>query len=227
MTSPARRLLPPALLAVLALAPAAPAGAAGAPGPTVGVPAPATAPAYPAMCDALDLADEAEIDARALPADDVFAGTVRAVQPTAGDAKRIGYLVAVERPFRGDIDKDKQVLVTIDWPADADPNVRKARAYLFFTNDRGGRVVADPCTGTALLPGGVTPRIAATLRRFLASVEPTAPPSPTPQPVAFDPPSDPAGNPPELGRVLASGGAIALIGVLGLVLVSRLGRRRA
>ncbi|MFJ9313083.1 hypothetical protein ACIRN4_02745 [Pimelobacter simplex] len=224
MTSSARRLLPPALLAVLALAPAAPAGATVAP---VAVPEPATAPAaYPAMCDALDLTDEAEIDARALPADDVFAGTVRAVQPTAGDAKRIGYLVAVERPFRGDIDKDKQVLVTIDWPADVDPTVRKARAYLFFTNDRGGRVVADPCTGTALLPGGITPRVTATLRRFLASVEPTAPPSPTPQPVAFDDPGDPLGNPPELGRVLASGGAIALIGVLGLVLVSRLGRRR-
>ncbi|UUW91401.1 hypothetical protein [Pimelobacter simplex] len=227
MTSPVRRLLPPALLVVpatlLALAPVAPAGAAGAAG---AVPASAGASSYPAMCDALDLTDETEIDARALPADDVFAGTVRAVQPTAGDAQRVGYLVAVERPFRGDIDKDKQVLVTVDWPADATPTVEKSRAYLFFTNDRGGRVVADPCTGTALLPKGVTPRIAATLRRFLASVEPTAPPSPTPQPVAFSEPSDPAGNPPELGRVLASGGAIALIGVLGLVLVSRLGRRR-
>lgn len=225
MTSPVRRLLAPALLAVpatlLALAPLAPAGAA----------APASGPAgmssYPAMCDALDLSDEAEIDARALPADDVFAGTVRAVQPTAGDAQRVGYLVAVDRPFRGDIDRDKQVLVTVDWPADATPTVAKARTYLFFTNDRGGRVVADACTGTALLPKGVTPRIAATLRRFLASVEPTAPPSPTPQPVAFSEPGDPVGDPPELGRVLASGGAIALIGVLGLVLVSRLGRRRA
>ena len=227
MTSSLRRRRAPALLAVpaalLALAPVAPAAAASAVPESVGA-------TYPARCDALDLSDEAEVDARALPADDVFAGTVRAVQPTAGDARRVGYLVAVERVFRGTLSKrsgpGKQVLVTIAWPTDARPTVAKGKTYLFFTNDSGGRVVADPCTGTALLPRGLTPRLAATLRRFLASVEPTATPSPTPQPVSFREPDDPAGDPPDLSRVLASGGAITLIGVLGLVLVSRLGRRR-
>jgi hypothetical protein len=235
VTPSLRRSLPPTALAaaLLALAPVAPAGAAQA-GPVqasaVQTGPAATAASYPAMCDALDLTDEPEIDARALDADDVFAGKVRAAQPAASNPKRIGYVVAVEESFRGNLAKGKRVLVTIDWPADVNPTVQPDRAYLFFVKQRtSGHVVADACTGSALLPSGLTPRLAASLRRFLVSVEPTAPASPTPsaQPVSFHAPSDRVGDPPDLSRVLASGGAISLIGVLGLLLVTRIGRRRA
>ncbi|GAA3664563.1 hypothetical protein GCM10022237_25810 [Nocardioides ginsengisoli] len=223
MTPSLRRSLPPTALAaaLLALAPVGAAPAAQA--------SPARVTSYPAMCAALDLTDEPEIDARALDADDVFAGKVRAAQPSAKDPRRVGYVVAVEESFRGDIAKGKRVLVTIAWPADVNPSVQPDRAYLFFVKQKTtGHVVADACTGSALLPSGLTPRLAASLRRFLASVEPTPPATPTPsaQPVSFHTPRDRAGDPPDLSRVLASGGAISLIGVLGLLLVTRAGRRR-
>ena len=227
MTPSLRRSLPATTLAaaLLALAPVGAAQAAQA--AQDAVPPAARVATLPAMCDPLDLSDEAEVDARAIAVDDVFAGKVKAAQP-AKNPKRIGYVVAVDESFRGTIAKGKRVLVTIDWPADVHPTVQPDRTYLFFTKQAaGGHVVADACTGTALLPAGLTPRLAAALRRSLASVEPTpTTPTPTAAPVGFHAPADRVGDPPDLSRVLASGGAISLIGVLGLLLVSRVGRRR-
>ncbi len=223
MTSLVRRLLPPALLAAPAVALLSFVPVAGAvpassqAGPSTGLP--------PAECTPLDLTDEAAVEEQGATADDVFAGRVRAEQ-AAGSGRRVGYVVVVEEAFLGDVTRGQRVLVTIDWPAGTDPSVRPARSYVFFTTDAGGLVVADHCDGTALLRGGLTPETAAQLQRFLTVEEPTEEPTDQPEPVALRDPADPVGDPPHLGRVVASGAAISLIGVLGLVLVGRLGRRR-
>jgi hypothetical protein len=179
----------------------------------------------PAECAPVDLTDEVAVDQRAAASDDVFAGRVEAATPTPGTG-RIGYTVAVRRTWRGDVPKGEQAAVTVDWPIGSQPAVQPGAAYLFFTRDTPEGIVADACGGTVPLPKGLTPKVAATLTAYLASVEPPPTPDPPPEPVAFHQPDEPLGDPPRIGRVLASGGAISLIGLLGLLLVSRLGRRR-
>ncbi|GAA1508546.1 hypothetical protein [Nocardioides humi] len=207
-----RRLLPAALLAASALL-ALPGAAAG------------TASGLPADCAGLDLTDEVAVDQRAAASDDVFVARVDAAAPVSGSG-RVGYGVTVERSYLGDIAKGQQAAVTIDWPVGAQPGVQQGSSYVFFTEDTVDGIVADACGGTVLLPKGLTPKIADSLEQFLASVEPPPAPTPTPEPVRFHEPADPLGDPPQIGRVLASGAAISLIGLLGLLLVSRLGRRR-
>lgn len=211
MRSP--RLVRAALLAVPVALVALPGAAA------------ASASALPADCTPVDITNEAALDQRAAAADDVFVGRVDAAAPVTGSG-RVGYGVTVQRAWLGDVAKGQQAAVTIDWPVGTPPGVAQGTSYLFFTNDTVDGIVADACDGTVPLPKGLTPKLAATLEQYLATVEPPPLPTPTPAPVTFHQPTDPLGEPPEIGRVLASGGAISLIGVLGLLLVSRLGRRR-
>lgn len=199
-------------VALVALQPAAVAGAADASG------------GLPADCAPIDITDEAVVDQRAAAADDVFVGRVDAAAPVTGSG-RVGYGVTVEHAWLGDVAKGQQAAVTIDWPVGAQPGVSQGASYLFFTKDTVDGIVADACGGTVLLPKGLTPKIAGMLKKYLAVVEPPPVPEPAPEPVSFHPPSDPLGDPPQISRVLASGGAISLIGLLGLLLVSRLGRR--
>jgi hypothetical protein len=195
------RLLRAALLAVPATLVVLPGAASGMEG------------GLPAECAPVDLTDEIAVDQRA------------AASPTAGSG-RVAYGVTVRRTWRGDVAKGQQAAVTVDWPVGAQPGVQQGASYLFFTRDTVDGIVADACGGAVLLPKGLTPKIAATLKAYLASVEPPPVPEPPPAPVAFHQPDEPLGDPPQIGRVLASGGAISLIGLLGLLLVSRLGRRR-
>ncbi|MCR1781251.1 hypothetical protein KVF89_01770 [Nocardioides carbamazepini] len=211
MRSP--RLLRAALLAVPATLVVLPGAASGLEG------------GLPAECAPVDLTDEIAVDQRAAASDDVFVGRVDAATPTAGSG-RVAYGVTVRRTWRGDVAKGQQAAVTVDWPVGAQPGVQQGASYLFFTRDTVDGIVADACGGAVLLPKGLTPKIAATLKAYLASVEPPPVPEPPPAPVAFHQPDEPLGDPPQIGRVLASGGAISLIGLLGLFLVSRLGRRR-
>ncbi|MDQ6526940.1 hypothetical protein RB608_25210 [Nocardioides sp. LHD-245] len=179
----------------------------------------------PAECPPVDLTDERAVDQRAAASDDVFAGRVDVATPTAGSG-RVSYVVSVRRAWRGDVAKGQQASVTVDWPVGAQPGVAQGASYVFFTHDTAAGIVADACGGAVPLPGGLTPKIAATLKAYLSSVEPPPVPEPQPTPVSFHQPDEPLGDPPQIGRVLASGGAISLIGLLGLLLVSRLGRRR-
>lgn len=219
----APRPLRAALVAVplaLLTVPGAPASGASAPSAPGGT----AVRAMPADCAPVDISDEATVDQRAAASDEVFVGRVDAAAPVAGST-RVGYGVSVERVWLGDVAKGQQAAVTIEWPAGAAPGVRQGASYLFFTQDSPEGLVADSCGGTVLLPRGLTPKVASTLRKFLESVAPPPAATPTPEPVSFRAPDEPLGEPPQIGRVVASGAAISLIGLLGLLLVSRLGRR--
>ncbi|WGX96413.1 hypothetical protein [Nocardioides sp. L-11A] len=219
------RLRRAALLAATVLLVALPGVAAGFPGAAGAARVVGAVGGLPAECPPVDLTDEVAVDQRAAASNDVFVGRVDVATPTAGSG-RVSYVVAVQRTWRGDVAKDQPATVIVDWPVGAQPGVAQGSAYLFFTRDTAEGIVADACGGTVLLPGGLTPKIAATLKAYLASVEPPPAPEPQPVPVTFHQPDEPLGDPPQIGRVLASGGAISLIGLLGLLLVSRLGRRR-
>ncbi|WP_408897209.1 hypothetical protein ACJ5H2_20100 [Nocardioides sp. R1-1] len=219
---PLRAALVAVPLALLTLLGASASGASAAGAPTG--PSGATVRTMPADCAPVDISDEATVDQRAAASDDVFVGRVDAAAPVAGST-RVGYGVSVERVWLGDVAKGQQAAVTIEWPVGAAPGVRQGASYLFFTQDSPEGLVADACGGTVLLPRGLTPKIASTLRKFLESVAPPPAPTPTPEPVSFRAPEEPLGEPPQISRVVASGAAISLIGLLGLLLVSRLGRR--
>ncbi|MBM7517908.1 hypothetical protein [Nocardioides nitrophenolicus] len=191
-----------------------------------GAAAQAASGGLPADCAPIDITNETALDQSAAAADDVFAGRVDAAAPVTGST-RVGYGVTVERAWLGDVAQGQQAAVTIDWPAGAQPGVTQGASYLFFTTDTVDGIVADACGGAVLLPKGLTPKVASMLEKYLASVEPPPAPEPTPAPVSFHQPDDPLGDPPQIGRVVASGAAVSLIGVLGLLLVSRLGRRRS
>jgi len=211
------RLLRAALLAV----PVALLGLPGAAlGQTTGV-----AGGLPAECAPVDIRDEVALDQRAAAVDDVFVARVDAAAPATASG-RVGYGVTVQRAWLGDVAKGQRAAVTIDWPVGSQPAVQQGATYLFLTQDTVDGIVADACGGTVLLPNGLTPKLAKMLKRFLETVEPPPEPTPTPDPVAFSKPDDPLGDPPRIGRVVASGAAISLVGLLGLLLVSRLGRRR-
>lgn len=172
-------------------------------------------------CGELALADRDAVAERGQGADDVFVGRIGDITGPAGAVLQ----VQVQQVLAGD---NRTVGKPVDvqlLPADAkvDPRLRKGGRYIFFTEGDGREVDADGCIGfvaTPLLDKELLDRATVTqLREFLAA---------PPRPPAVDlgnPPAD-ADDTPDLGRLVAPGGAISLIGVLGLMLISRISRPR-
>lgn len=214
---------------------------------TSGAPAPAAA--LPPVCGELDLTDSGTLTARADAVEDVFVGSVteitRSRNGTSGRAPDAGqgegaqgagtgdagqtrvfrYAVDVEAAFRGIVDEDSRdivVTVTIGARASA-PEIRLGRTYLFFVDELGAQLIAEPCTGVVTLPGRSGGLDADTEALLTATLDPAAPSAVTPTLEQVEGADE---DPPALSRMLAPGGALALIGLLGLMLVSRLGRER-
>lgn len=214
------RLLPAALPAALAAAAAAlvlPAGAATA----------ATGP-IPPGCGGLDVTDTPAVVANAEGVSDVFLGRVVRldrvrVDPGASSGatatpatQDLVYNVLVDVPITGDLAADQRVDVVLAGVEGDDEPLRRSRRYLFFATGQGSVLRADGCDGYA----SGTMVDAATLEEIRAAL--TAEPE-TPDVVLSKP--DGSDGPPDLGRIVAPGAAVSLIGILGLVLISRVGRR--
>ncbi|TIC82220.1 hypothetical protein E8D34_17215 [Nocardioides sp. GY 10113] len=229
-----RRLLPTALaLLVVAAVPVGAAGTAGAAhAATTPVPG-AVRAALPAGCGDLDLADESAVVARADSVDAVFAGRVTGRQPVSAGGLRISgweHTVEVTKGFTSLAGAGSTLTVDISHPP-GEPLVgrlKKNATYLFFGTEIGRGETpaskadydADPCTGAVLLPDGLTAELEGQLDGYL---RPAPPAVPTPTLTTVE---GAAVDPPSLGRLVAPGAALALAGLLGLVLVSWLGRER-
>jgi len=217
----------------------------------LGTPSPASAApttASAADCDMFDLSNPSAVRERADAVTDVFAGQVRAAEPrtTVGggegkanpdstdppsnkpDVRTTAWehTVVVQVPFRSSQQPGDRVLVVTEPTADDGLGRLEVDAtYLFFVSGDEGmdHLVAEACSGTQKLQGGLGAGLRDALHRALD--EPTD--EDTPLDFTLAVPEDGVRSTPSLGRLAAPGAAVALIGVLGLLLVARIGARRA
>ncbi|WP_370288903.1 hypothetical protein [Nocardioides sp.] len=194
------------------------------------------------VCGGLRLSDTAAVVERAASAEEVFVGTVEVVASArggasaspsatgsgsgsagAGSARPLLYRVAGVRALKGDLLQGTQGDVLLTPPA-ADPTrppvqLRVGIRYLFFASRGADGLAADGCDGwartTGLTPAGLTGLVDAVQA---AEAERTA--------VELAVPPGGVDDAPTLSRLVAPGAAVALVGLLGLLLVSRLGRQR-
>ncbi len=206
MKSAVRRLLAACLLAASVVLVGGPSGAA------------TTAPpASPDSCVKVNAADAAEV------ADAVFTGVVTSVH-RVGSGPGIAMFantVQVELVYKGPIEVPA-VPVTTHRNSRKRPGLgplQEGERYLFFVRSGTEALSAGGCSGTAVAQADQVTRI----EELLGEGQPPVPPE---QPEAtFEQVTD--ADPADFTRSAAPGLALVLIGLLGLVVVRRLGRRSA
>lgn len=152
-------------------------------------------------------------------ADDVFSGSVTHAKRTrSGGGATMTYDVDVERVYKGDVNTDT-VQVTSDRSARTCGlgELPANRRYVFFTKTSGQELTADTCSGTAPAGGLLVHKV----EKLLGGGHPPVPPAP--QKAVFTRVAD--AQPMSLPRLAAPGVALVIAGLLGLIVVRRLGRR--
>jgi len=219
--------------------------AAGAVLPATPAPAAVVAPAPAAPCAALDPADldPALVREYAAEVDFVFVGRVLSRQrlPDAGEAggeeteqprrgtRRYGHSVTVKAALKGDV-RNVVAVVTDTRRSTGIGPLRQRSDYIFFVDEietgRSGALNEDrqfeavECSGTTRLTAPMGTRLERQLQQLLAEdAEESG------MPVELTEPDGGATEPPSLTRSIAPGVALTLVGLLGLLLFSRVGRR--
>jgi hypothetical protein len=163
----------------------------------------------------------ADTQADAKEASAVFTGTVTDVsvaRPQGRKPATATYDVQVETVFKGSISTET-VQVTSSRTSRScerlvlDPD----HAYVFFVENDRSSLTADTCGGTRAASG----RLVAGVRQLLGEGRPPVPAQP--EQAVFTRVAD--AEPPTLTRTAAPGIALVLAGLLGLVVVRRVGSR--
>jgi hypothetical protein len=153
-------------------------------------------------------------------ADVVFRGVVTRSRPAHGSGvKRTrGYKVAADRVYQASL-VTRSVLVTARAgpSACALPRLTKGTRYLFFVKEKGPLLMAT--TATAKATRHLTREVVKRLGKGSRPVS-TPPAAAVLTKVAH-------ASPPSLSRLLAPGAAVLILSLLGLLVVSRRGRRTA
>lgn len=147
-------------------------------------------------------------------ADALFTGTVSAV---TRQTLAVHYTVQVERVYKGDVGEQATVMTQRNPRACGLPGLVQGGRYVFYAADDGGDLVISSRGGTTR----ATAAAVATVERLLGPG--TSPVPPEPETATF---TTVAGEPASRTRLAAPGAALVLVGLLGLVLVGSLGRRR-
>ena len=148
-------------------------------------------------------------------ADVVFIGAVDAVATEGQDHT---YTVTASRAYQGAPERSTMVESAGGRNACGLGALGVGTTYVFFATGTAAPYAADSCGGTAV----ANPTKVQKIEKLLGEGTPVEPPPP-PEAV-FTKVEDSA--PPGFARMAAPGAAAAILGLLGLVLVRRLGRRQ-
>ncbi len=165
------------------------------------------APAQACTCQPND-----SVRAHARDADVVFSGVL--VQQNRG-RQRASFTLDVERIYQGRVAESPVAVVSDTGTTCGLAKLKLDRAYLVFATEAGSRLESAQCTGT----GRATPAYVADVERVLGegnAIPKPPPPGQEPPPPEYNRVDD--ADPPEFTRLAAPGGAMVLIGLLGLAL---------
>ena len=148
-------------------------------------------------------------------ADAVFTGTVtqRRVH-----GRQVEYVVDVQRSYAGRLDERQTVTTDRAARACGVPALQRGGDYVFVATRSGGRLSTSARQGTAPAGRYLVRRVESMLGKGQGPI-PTEPVRATFTPVG--------GDATPLARLVAPGLALVIAGLLGLVLATALGRRRA
>lgn len=155
-------------------------------------------------------------------ADAVFTGTVTSVQrPPDENSRVIMILVDADRSWKADV----PAKVELSTPASSDAcgvdNLKADKDYLFFAQSDNAQLTIDSCGGTtaftAELGNDVTKLLGEAKDPAAAGEPPTDPPEPPAADREVIDDSEPVG----FMRIAAPGGALVIVGVLGLIVLRR------
>lgn len=147
-------------------------------------------------------------------ADAVFLGTVDGV--TRID-QQLEIAVTATRAYKGTVERSTTVTTALQTTACGIGEPEVGTDYLFIVRGDAPPYVANSCDGTGRVDADRVTQIEGILGPGLA-VQPPPPPTATRTVVEDSPPAS-------LARMAAPGGALVIVGLLGLVVVGRLGRR--
>ena len=154
------------------------------------------------------------LEQQAKKADAAFIGTIDSVATEGNDHT---YSITASRAYLGTPERSTQVVSLGNAAACGLGNLNVGTTYLFLATGTEAPYAADTCGGTSTANPARVTKIEAILGEG-TSVEPPPPPEATLTRVEES-------APPGFARMAAPGGAAALIGLLGLVVVRRLARR--
>lgn len=165
------------------------------------------APAFACKCEAPDVQRQsARVDA-------VFVGEVKGVAETE---RTFEYAVLATRTFKGTVERDTAIVTNQDTAACGLGELKNGTDYVFLVTGDTPPYAATSCDGSGPANDKRLSEVEAVLG---AGTEIVAPPPPAPTMKKVE---DAA--PPSVARLAAPGGALVLIGFLGLLVVGRLAR---
>ena len=176
----------------------------------LGLVATAAAPATAADCTC----KQGTLERQVARADAVFIGTVDHVEVAEGDHT---YDVTATRTYKGTPERSTQVFSAGGKNACGLGELRAGTNYVFLATGTAAPFEADSCSGTTVRNDTKVTKIEKILGEG-TSVEPPPPPTAVLTKLEDSPPAG-------FARTAAPGAAVALIGLLGLAVVRRLGRR--
>ncbi len=144
-------------------------------------------------------------------ADLVFTGVM---VDSASTKKKTTYDVEADTVYQGILtNPDVQVVTDVSGCGLGD--LKSDEPYVFFVSEDGGDLVTDQCSGTSR----ATDKLTGKIEKLLGPGEPLDKPEPTQEPAEFT--LVEGAEPETFTRLAAPGGALVLIGLLGLFVVRR------